>query len=89
MSLILLGLKIFHLFFGGNKFDTIYFLGVRLNDLVCKTAQTITLMNEDRSTRLLKFAEKMDDRTFRRIAQIAQRTYFFGSVIFRNLFFWV
>ena len=40
-------------------------------------------------TRLLKFAEKMDDRKFRRIAQIAQRTYFFGSVIFMNLFFWV
>ena len=53
-------------------------------------------MNEDRSTRPndsltrhLKFAEKMDDRKFRRIAQIAQRTYFFGSVIFMNLFFWV
>ena len=31
-SLIFLCLKIFHLFFGGNNFDTI-FLGVRLNDL--------------------------------------------------------
>ena len=38
---------------------------------------------------LLKFAEKMDDRKFRRIAQIAKRTYFFGSVIFMNLLFWV
>ena len=46
-------------------------------------------MNEDKSTRPLEFAEKMDDRKFRRIAQIAQRTYFFESVIFMNLFFWV
>ena len=29
----------------------------------------------------------MDDRKFRRIAQIAQRTYFVGTVIFMNLFF--
>ena len=29
----------------------------------------------------------MDDRKFRRIAQIAERTCFFGSVIFMNLFF--
>ena len=28
----------------------------------------------------------MDDRKFRRIAEIAERTYFFGSVIFMNLF---
>ena len=27
ISLIFLGLKIFHLFFWGNNFDTIYFLG--------------------------------------------------------------
>ena len=27
ISLIFLGLKIFHLFFGGNNFDTIYFFG--------------------------------------------------------------
>ena len=46
-------------------------------------------MNEDKSTRPLEFAEKMDDWKFRQIAQIAQRTYFFESVIFMNLFFWV
>ena len=39
-------------------------------------------------TRLLKFADKIDDRKFRRIAQIAHRT-FLGSVIFMNLFIWV
>ena len=32
-----LGLKIFHLFFWGNNFDTIYFWGVRLNDLDLQT----------------------------------------------------
>ena len=29
--------------------------------------------------RLLRFAEKMDDRKFGRITQIAQRIYFLGS----------
>ena len=48
-----LDLKIFHLFFWGSNFDTIYFLGCPV----------------------------------RRMAQIAQRTYFFGFVIFMNLFF--
>ena len=55
ISLIFLGLKIFHLFFWGSNFDTIYFFGCPV----------------------------------RRIAQIAQRTYFCGFVIFMNLFFWV
>ena len=51
-------------------------------------------MNEDRSTRpndsspdSWNLLRKNDDRKFRRISQIAQRTYFFGSVIFMNLFF--
>ena len=55
ISLIFLGLKIFHLFFWGSNFDTIYFFGGPV----------------------------------RRIAQIAQRIYFCGFVIFMNLFFWV
>ena len=55
ISLIFLGLNIFHLFLGGSNFDTIYFFGCPV----------------------------------RRIAQIAQRTYFFGFEIFMNLFFWV
>ena len=55
ISLIFLGLKIFHLFFSGSNFDAIYFFGCPV----------------------------------RRITQIARRTYFFGFVIFMNLFFWV
>ena len=37
--------------------------------------------------RLLKFAEKIDDRKFRRIAQIAQRTYFFWVCNFHEFIF--
>ena len=69
---LFLGLKIFHLFFGGNNFDTIHFFGARLNDL-------------DLQNRSLKSDQVLELKTL----TYAQSTYFFGSVIFMNLFFWV
>ena len=86
LSLFFLGLKIFHLFFGGNNFNTIYFFGCPI-----KRSWFAKPLTEIRSNSGTQNIEQQLARKNWSCANMtyAQSTYFFGSVIFMNLFFWV